>query len=104
MHCLPEKLIEMIRKGDPAMRLSLRAELRRVISRIDLDFEIDPEGLSVTVRFVNDATRTVTFLKLMPRRNERRLQAAARAARRRPERSLVGIDDITKQLPRGISA
>jgi hypothetical protein len=28
----PEKLIEMIRKGDLAMRLSLRAELRRVIS------------------------------------------------------------------------
>jgi hypothetical protein len=74
----PERLIKMIRDGDPAMRLSLRAELRRVISRIDLDFEIDPERLTVTVRFINDATQTVVFLKLMPRRSERRSQAAAR--------------------------
>jgi hypothetical protein len=51
----PERLIDMIRAGDPAMRLSLRAELRRVISRIDLDFAIDPEGL--TSRFALSTTR-----------------------------------------------
>jgi hypothetical protein len=34
----------MIRKGDPAMHLRLRAELDRVISRIDLDFDINPDG------------------------------------------------------------
>ena len=61
------------------MRLSLRAELRRVISRIDLDFAIDPD-IKVKVHFVNDATRTVVFLKLMPRRSELRSAQAARAA------------------------
>jgi hypothetical protein len=76
----PERLIDMIRAGDPAMRLSLRAELRRVISRIDLDFAIDPEGLTVTVRFINDATRTVVFLKLMPRRSARRHRIAHAAS------------------------
>jgi hypothetical protein len=40
----PEKLIDMIRKGDLAMRLSLRAEIRPVISWIDLDFDINPDG------------------------------------------------------------
>ncbi|HSZ77707.1 MAG TPA: hypothetical protein VK775_09925 [Chthoniobacterales bacterium] len=40
----PERLIDMIRKGDPAMHLRLRAELDRVISRIDLDFDINPDG------------------------------------------------------------
>jgi Resolvase, N terminal domain/Recombinase len=76
----PERLIKMIRDGDPAMRLSLRAELRRVISRIELDFDINPDGLTVTVRFINDATRTVVFLKLMPRRSALRLAHATRAA------------------------
>jgi hypothetical protein len=66
----PERLIAMIRAGDPAMRLSLRAELRRVISRIELNFSVEPD-IDVTVRFINDATRTVTFTKLRPQRGRR---------------------------------
>jgi hypothetical protein len=67
----PERLIAMIRAGDPAMRLSMRAELRRVISRIEMDFAIEPDKLTVTVRFINDATRTVIFTKPRPQRRER---------------------------------
>jgi hypothetical protein len=73
----PERLLAMIRAGDPAMRLSLRAEIRRVISRIELDFAIEPD-INVKVRFVNDATRTVTFRKLRPRRGMRLANAANR--------------------------
>jgi hypothetical protein len=70
----PERLLDMI--GDPAMRLNLRAEIRRVISRIELDFSIEPD-IKVTVRFVNDATRTVTFRKLRPLRGERLANATS---------------------------
>jgi hypothetical protein len=76
----PERLIAMIRAGDPAMRLSLRAELRRVISRIELDFAIEPDRITVTVTFINDATRTVTFTKPLPRRRVRAASLAELAA------------------------
>jgi hypothetical protein len=59
----PEKLVALITVGDPAMRLALRAELQRVISRIDFDFAIDPDRITITVTFINDARRTTGFRK-----------------------------------------
>jgi hypothetical protein len=74
----PEQLIKMIRDGDPAMRLSLRAELQRMISRIDLDFAIEPDRITITVTFINDVKRATEFRKavrftkpLHPRRSRR---------------------------------
>ena len=48
----PEHLIALIRSGDPTMRGSLREELRRVLSRIDLDFKVKPEKISIKVTFI----------------------------------------------------
>jgi DNA invertase Pin-like site-specific DNA recombinase len=59
----PEHLIALITAGDPAMRLSLRTELQRMISRIDLDFAIEPERITITVTFINDVQRTTKFRK-----------------------------------------
>jgi hypothetical protein len=78
----PEDLIAMIRSGDPAMRLSLRAELRRVISRIDLDFATEPDRITITVTFINDVKRETKFRKpirftkpLHPTRRRRSVQS-----------------------------
>jgi hypothetical protein len=59
----PEHLIALIRNGDPAMRLALRTELRRMIARIDLDFAIEPDRITITVTFINDAKRTTDYRK-----------------------------------------
>jgi len=74
----PEKLIAMIKAGDQAMRLSIRTGLQRMISRIDLDFAIEPDRITITVTFINDAKRTTKFRKpirftkpLHPRRSRR---------------------------------
>jgi hypothetical protein len=61
--CSPEQLLSMIRAGDPAMRLSIRTELQRMISRIDLDFAIEPDRITITVTFINDAKRTTDYRK-----------------------------------------
>jgi len=61
--CSPERLIAMIKTGDPAMRLAMRTELQRVISRIDLDFAIEPDRITITVTFINDARRITEFRK-----------------------------------------
>jgi len=61
--CSPEKLIAMIKAGDPVMRLAMRTELQRMISRIDLDFAIDPDNITITVIFINDAKRMTEFRK-----------------------------------------
>jgi DNA invertase Pin-like site-specific DNA recombinase len=59
----PERLIAMITAGDPTMRLLLRTELQRMISRIDFDFAIEPERITITVTFINDVQRTTKFRK-----------------------------------------
>jgi DNA invertase Pin-like site-specific DNA recombinase len=59
----PEKLIAMITAGDPAMRLSLRTELQRMITRIDFDFAVEPDKITITVTFINDVQRTTKFRK-----------------------------------------
>jgi hypothetical protein len=75
----PERLIAMIEAGDAAMRLSLRTEIRRVISQIELDFAVEPD-IEVTLRFVNDATRKVTFRKPRPLRGSRLARSKAEPA------------------------
>jgi hypothetical protein len=70
----PEKLIALITAGDPAMRLSLRTELQRMIIRIDFDFKIKPEKISIKVTFINNVTREtefLTFTKPLPSRSRR---------------------------------
>ncbi len=57
----PDKLIAMILAGDPAMRLSLRTELRRLVARIELDFKVKPEKITIDITFINDVKRTMEF-------------------------------------------
>jgi hypothetical protein len=77
----PEKLIAMITAGDPTMRLSLRAELRRMISKIEFDFKTKPEKIRIKVTFLNDVSREtelrepVTFTK--PLHPARRVRASS---------------------------
>ena len=59
----PERLIAMIKAGDPAMRLAMRTELQRMISRIELDFAIEPDRITITVTFINDVQRSTAFRK-----------------------------------------
>jgi hypothetical protein len=71
----PEKLIALITAGDPATRLLLKTELRRMIIRIDVDFKIKPEKIKIMVTFINGVTREIeqlTFTKpLHPRRGRK---------------------------------
>ena len=76
--CAPQKLIAMILAGDPAMRLNIRAEICRLVLRIDLDFKAKPEKILIKVTFINDAARTTEFRQpikftkpLHPRRSRR---------------------------------
>ena len=39
------------------MRLNIRTEIRRVISRVDLDFKVKPDNISIKVTFINDVNR-----------------------------------------------
>jgi hypothetical protein len=59
----PGHLVAMIAAGDPAMRLNLRTELGRMISRIDFHFAIEPDRITITVTFINDVQRTTKFRK-----------------------------------------
>jgi DNA invertase Pin-like site-specific DNA recombinase len=62
----PEKLVALITAGDPTKRLLLRTELQRMIIRIDLDFKIKRERITIKVTFINGVTREteqITFTK-----------------------------------------
>jgi DNA invertase Pin-like site-specific DNA recombinase len=59
----PQHLIAMITAGDPAMRLNLRTELQRMISRIEFDFAAESDKITITVTFINDVQRTTKFRK-----------------------------------------
>jgi DNA invertase Pin-like site-specific DNA recombinase len=71
----PENLITLITVADPAMRLPMRAEIQRVITRIDFNFRIKPQKILIKVTFINGVTReteVTTFTKpLRPDRKKR---------------------------------
>ena len=77
----PEHLIALIRSGDPAMRLAIRAELQRRVSKISLDFKAKPEKVLIKVEFINgveretsqDYRKPIKFTKPLPSRRARRL-------------------------------
>ena len=73
----PEKLIAMILSGDPAMRLNIRAEIRRVITRIELDFKSKPGKIDITVSCINGVTRKIEFVKFTKPSHPGRTRAIA---------------------------
>ena len=49
----PEALLALIRSGDPEMRLKLKAEIRKRISRIEVSFGLDGFEAVADVKFIN---------------------------------------------------
>jgi len=57
----PEDLLALIRSGDPEMRLKLKAEIRKRISRIEVSFGLDGFEAVADVRFINGVVRRIIF-------------------------------------------
>jgi Resolvase, N terminal domain/Recombinase len=75
----PEKLIALITSGDPAMRMNIRTEIQRVITRIDMDFRIKSERIKIRVTYINGVTREtemITFTKPLHSSRTRRSRIA----------------------------
>jgi hypothetical protein len=53
----PEDLLSVIHSGDPEMRLKLKAEIRKRISRIEVSFGLDGFEAVCDIRFVNGVQR-----------------------------------------------
>ena len=51
----PEDLLAIIHSGDPAMRLKLKSEIRKRISRIEVSFGLDGFEALADVKFINGA-------------------------------------------------
>ena len=49
----PEDLLALIRSGDPEMRLKLKSEIRKRISRIEVSFGLDGFEAVADVKFIN---------------------------------------------------
>ena len=49
----PEDLLAIIRSGDPEMRLKLKSEIRKRISRIEVSFGLDGFEAVADVKFIN---------------------------------------------------
>ena len=57
----PEDLLAVIRSGDPEMRLKLKAEIRKRISRIEVSFGLDGFEAVADVQFINGVQRGIIF-------------------------------------------
>jgi hypothetical protein len=55
----PEDLLAIIRSGDPEMRLKLKAEIHKRISRIEISFGLDGFQAVCDIRFVNGVVRGI---------------------------------------------
>lgn len=54
-------MLAAIRSGDPELRLKLKAEIRKRISRIEVSFDLDGFEAVADIRFVNGVVRGVIF-------------------------------------------
>jgi DNA invertase Pin-like site-specific DNA recombinase len=57
----PEDLLALIRSGDPELRLKLKAEIRKRISRIEISFGLDGFQAVADVKFINGVVRGIIF-------------------------------------------
>jgi len=57
----PEELLDAIHAGNPELRLKLKAEIRKRISRIDLAFDEEVWDVVIDVKFINGAIRGILF-------------------------------------------
>ena len=55
----PEDLLAIIRSGDPEMRLKLKSEIRKRISRIEVSFGLDGFEAVADVKFINGVQRGI---------------------------------------------
>jgi hypothetical protein len=55
----PEDLLAVMRSGDPEMRLKLKAEIRKRISRIEVSFDCDGFQAVCDIEFINGMQRGI---------------------------------------------
>jgi hypothetical protein len=55
----PEDLLAIIRSGDPEMRLKLKSEIRKRISRIEVSFGLDGFEAVADVKFIDGVQRGI---------------------------------------------
>jgi hypothetical protein len=57
----PQELLKAIAAGDPELRLKLKSEIAKRISRIDLTFKEEPWDVIADIKFINGAIRGILF-------------------------------------------
>jgi DNA invertase Pin-like site-specific DNA recombinase len=75
----PEVLIEAIRSGSPELRLKLKSEIAKRISRVDFDFDFDSTTLDgILATFEPDGRGRFGIAIFPPNRSEERTEPVAR--------------------------